>query len=152
MSASLYVLNSFTSTINNCPLQAYQGASGFSDPVTITLAGKAKVVPSSLATAGAVTIYDDSVDTEVTDLFYLWYKADVATYLQLITAATNVVIGPFAANVPVSLGAYATLKLLAAGSTTAITGAAEPSTTDVKKIVIGNYSGSTANYLFGAFL
>jgi hypothetical protein len=151
MSVSLYVRNSFNATINNCPLQGYQGTSGFDDPATITLAGKSKIVPSSLASGGSFLVYDDSVDTEVVDIMHLWVKSDQAFYLQLITAATEVRIGPLAANVPHSLSAYATLKLLASAGTTAMS-TVEPVTADVKKILLGNFSGSTMNYLFGVFL
>lgn len=154
MSSTLSIINNFSTTINGVPKAAWQGSTtaGVGDAVTITLGGRDKITSSILATAGAIVIYDDSVDLQIADIYYLWYKADVSTYIQLITSATNVTIGPLAANVPISIGAYATLKIVAAASTTAIAGGAEPSTTDVKKIVIGNYSGSNANYTFAPLL
>ena len=111
------------------------------------LAARFKQLASQLATATVLKVYDDAVDTSVADLLYLWYKADQSTYIQIITAATNVIIGPLAANVPVSIGALTSLKMLAAASTTAISTSA-PSTADVKQVYIGNYSGSTCNFEF----
>lgn len=154
MSATLSIVNSFSTTVNGSPQSAQQGAAGNTptDEFDITLAGRSKVTPSILATASIIVIYDDSVDTQLSDLYYLWVKADQPFYIQLITAATSVTIGPLAANVPISIGAYATLKILGAAATTAIAGGAEPSTTDVKKVVLGNYSGTNANFTFAGFL
>lgn len=154
MSSTLNILNSFSTTINGVPKAAWQGSTTavVSDEVSITLAGRDKFTSSILATASIIVIYDDSVDTQISDIYYLWYKADQSTYIQLITAATEVRIGPLAANVPISIGAFATLKIIASAGTSAITGGTEPTTADVKKIVLGNYSGSNANYTFAPFL
>lgn len=154
MSTPLSIINSFTATINGRPLAGFQGTSDdiATDEFDITLTGQAKQLTSQLATDAVLKVYDDAVDTCVADLLYLWYKADQRTYIQILTAATNVIIGPLAANVPISIGAYSSLKLLAEDDNiTAITGGAEPSTADVKQVYIGNYSGSVCNFEFWGF-
>lgn len=154
MSATLSVLNQFTTIINGRPMAGFQGTSDdiATDEMDITLTGQVKQLASQLATATVLKVYDDAVDTCVANLLYLWYKADQRTYIQLVSAATNVVIGPLAANVPISIGAYSSFKLLAEDDNIdAITGGAEPSTADVKQVYIGNYSGSTCNFEFWGF-
>lgn len=123
---------------------AKQGAatSDFSEAYDITITGQVKQVDTTIATAGALTVYDASVDSPSSGAIYGWIMVDQIAYLQLITAATNVVI-KIAANQPFVLPGY--FSMLAAASTTAITGAAEPTTAAITKIVVGNYSGSTLN-------
>lgn len=153
MSAILSILNSFSTIINGRPLAGFQGTSDdiATDEFDITLTGQAKQLTSQLANNTALKVYDDAVDTCVADLLYLWYKADQRTYIQLLTAATNVIIGPLAANVPISIGAYSSLKLLAEDDNITGISTTEPSTADIKQVYIGNYSGSVCNFEFWGF-
>ncbi len=83
------------------------------------------------------------------DWLYFHYWTDQTSYIQFITAATNVIfkIGAYS---PFSFGGFN--KLLAAANTTPITGGSEPVAADIKKVVLGNYSGTTMNYVLSIIL
>lgn len=121
-----------------------------SDPKTsfdITVTGTGHFLTGSLATAAARTIYDDDDDAP-TDFNYTHFWSDQNCYLQFVFAGTNVVFSVLA-KVPFCLAPItAGLVGLAAANTTPITGAAEPTLTDLDSLVIANYSGSAMNYTF----
>ncbi len=145
MSVTLDIINNFTLDNLGVTTTGKQGlaASDFSDVYGITAAGKVKQLSGVLATAAIQVIYDDSVDTPV-DFLYLHIWGDVTHYVQLITAATNVVL-KLGAYIPLTFGGFN--SLLAAAATTAIAGGAEPATADIKKVVLGNYSGGNMNWV-----
>ena len=151
MSVNLSIINNLNVTPQGGSLvTAKQGTptSAFLDPYNIVATGQSKQVASQLATATVITIYDDSVDSP-TDFIYMHYWADQTTYLQAITAATNFVL-KLGAYIPFCFGGFN--AMLAAANTNVITGAATPSTADIKKVLLGNYSGTTVNYVFTVVL
>jgi len=114
-----------------------------SDDATITITGNSHRFANTLATATAVLAYDSSSSPIATfDYGHFW--ADVDMYIQIISAATNVIF-KVRAKCPEVIPGYG--KLLAAANTTPITGGAEPSVAAVAKIYLGNYSGGTGNYI-----
>ena len=116
-------------------------------PFGITVTGTCDFITCSLTTATVRTVYDDDADFP-TSFDYLYYWADQNSYIQLIFAATNVIL-PVLAKVPFVLGPLAAnLAGLAAANTTIITGGTEPTLTDLDSVVIGNYSGATMNFNF----
>jgi hypothetical protein len=112
-------------------------------PFEMTVTGTSHQRTGSLATdaggsEGYATIYDSTTDLPATfDHGYFW--ADQACQIQLVTAATNVVM-EVDAKVPFSFAG----TLLAAASTTNMTDVASLAAID--EITIGNESGSTMNY------
>lgn len=98
----------------------------------------------TLATATVITMYDDDNDLPA-DWDYLFFWADAICYLQLIGSAGNVT-HRIAAGQPFVLPGYD--SILPAASTTLITGGSEPTMEDIDSIALGNYTGSTLNYLF----
>lgn len=144
--ATLNIVNSFSLLSQGLYKYGKQGAPD--DTITtaygITVTGTTHYVVGSLATATAVTVYDDDDDTPA-DWDYLYYWADQITYIQIIGSGSNVVF-KVAAYQPFALPGYD--SMLAAANTTPITGGAEPSLTDIDSVVLGNYSGNTANFVF----
>lgn len=144
--ATLKIINNFEITTQGNTLRGKQGASTDSvdDAYEITVTGTAHYVTGLLATAGAVTVYDDDDDVPA-DWDYLYYWADQITYIQIIGPTMSVVfkIAPYQ---PFVLPGYDSLT--AAASATAITGGSEPSPSDIDSIVLANYSGTSANYVF----
>lgn len=116
-------------------------------PFALTVTGTCEDPTGSLATATVRTIYDSSTQFPATfDFTHYW--ADQNSYIQFVFAATNVIL-PVLAKVPFNLAPLAaSLVGLAVADTTIITGGAEPTLTNLSKVVIGNYSGSTMNYRF----
>mgnify|MGYP001569343244 CR=1 FL=1 len=111
------------------------------DPVEITIDGDAHAVPGTLATATAVTIYDDDNDVPIDfDYMFIWTSVDM--YLQIIGATGNVVFH-LLAEVPFVLSYD---DFLAVGNTTPLSGAA-PTTEDIDSIVLQNNSGGSGKYL-----
>jgi hypothetical protein len=148
--ATLQVQNNFEVTIQGVTYFGKQGPStdAAADPFSIPVTGRIKEVASQLATAAAVTLFDASVDVVATFAYLFWW-ADQITYLQVIGTGSNVVL-KVAAQQPLVLPGYN--LMLAAASTTAITGAAEPALTTVAKVVAGNYTGTPANFLLTVIL
>lgn len=147
--ATLTIINQFEAVLlNNMPVSGHQGDAddALADSFSITITGPGHIVPGILATATVVTVYDDDNDVPA-DWDFLWFWADQDCYLQLVASATNVT-HKIKAKVPFTLGYD---SLLAAADTTIITGGSEPSVTDIDSVVIGNYSGSSMNYLFAVF-
>lgn len=144
--ATLYICNSFEITSQGVRYFGKQGsaADGFFQPFSVTVDGKIHLVTSTLATAAVATVYDDDDDLPA-DWDYLFFWADQDVYLQLIAASQHVV-HKVEAKVPFLLPGFD--GIVAAANATAITGGSEPSLSDIDSVVIGNYSGSTANYLF----
>lgn len=109
---------------------------------TQTITGTAHKRKGQIATATVNTIYNAANDLPATG-DYLHFWADQDCYLQLIGTATNFTVKVMA-GVPMVLPGFN--KLLCAASTSLITGGAEPSMEALQKVVVGNYSGTTANY------
>lgn len=142
----LNIWNSFSLVSNGLENNGKQGSTtdDMKSPFAITVTGTTHRVVGQLATATVVTVYDDDDDVPA-DWDYLYYWADQITYLQIIGSGSNVIF-KIAAKQPFVLPGYD--SILAAANTTVITGGTEPTLTDIDSILIGNYSGSTANYLF----
>jgi hypothetical protein len=145
--ATLSIISNFTLDSNvGIEMIGKQGptTAAIGDAFDITVTGTAHYVPGTLATATVVTVYDDDNDVPADwDYAFLWADQDI--YIQIIGSGTNAIF-KVEATVPFWLPGFDTI--LAAADTTIITGGAEPSLTDIDSIVLGNYSGSTANYLF----
>lgn len=143
MSATLSLTNNFSIETQGRTITGKQGAadSGFDTAYDVTVTGLVLNKVGSLATAAVVLLYDDSAEYPA-DWTYCMIWADQDTYVQAITAATNAIFKQLA-YVPFTLTYN---SLLAAASTSAITGGSTPSTADIKKVYLGNYSGSAANY------
>lgn len=153
--ASLNIFNSFI--LNNLG----QNWEGFQGPTTgsagtalniggisgITLSGFIYTQQGQVATATATKLYDSSVNLPAT-ANYIWLWCDQTYYVQLITSATSVALGPFPATTPFAFPGY---QMLAAASTSAIS-TTPPSTTAIAKIYLGNYSGNVMNYQLNVVL
>lgn len=144
--ATLEIVNNFSLAAQGVTAAGKQGAAddNFADAFQVTVSGVWHMLVGSLATATVVTAYDDDDDVPA-DWDYLYYWADQITYVQLVGSASNVIF-KVAAKQPFVLPGYD--SLLAAANTTPIAGGAEPALTDIDQVVLGNYSGNTANYLF----
>lgn len=148
--ATLEVVNNFLLTSQGLVKSGKQGlaAGAFTDAFTISVQGQCHNVTGSLATASVWTVYDDDNDTPI-DFVYLFYWSDQDSYIQIIGSASNAIF-KVAAYEPFVISGYDVV--LAAANVTPITGGAEPSVTDIDSIVIGNYSGSTMNFVFAVVL
>lgn len=144
--ATLSIINTFELVAQGLSVIGKQGlaASLVTDVYDITVSGTTHHVVGSLATATVVTVYDDDDDSPA-DWDYLFYWADQISYIQIIGPTMSVVF-KIAAYQPFVLPGYDSLT--AAASATAITGGSEPSPSDIDSVVLGNYSGTTMNYLF----
>lgn len=148
MTATLNIINTFTLKKNGITLSGKQGnttdaaTDEYSVGDQVTINGQSHHRGFSLATAAAQTIYDTADDFPTT-FNYLHIWSDQALYIQIISAATNVILKTLA-KVPFVLSVG---SLLAAANTTAISGT-EPTLAAVAKIVIQNNSGSTATGVF----
>ena len=149
--ATLSIINSFSMASQGVTRTGKQGAAANSATTafdltastTPAIAGTIHSVTDTLATATVVTIWDEDSDSPVDfDYFHVW--ADQIFYVQVIGTATNFIV-KVAAYVPFVLAGFD--DILAAADTTIITGGAEPSVTAVDSIVLGNYSGTTMNYV-----
>jgi hypothetical protein len=117
---------------------------GMTTALEVDVTGTKHEVIGSLATAAVATVYDDDDDVPA-DWDYAFYWADQDSYIQIIGPTMHVVF-KVEAYQPFVLPGFD--GLTAAANSTAITGGAEPSPSDIDSIVIGNYSGSTMNYQF----
>ena len=123
------------------------GVAGNPPVYGLSVTGLADRQIGSLATAAVLTLWSSAVGRPAT-WTYLHYVADQDTYLQLIGSATNAILKVLA-NLPLVLSRQ---LVLGAANTTAITGGAETSANTIASVVVGNYSGSTANYTCGLVL
>ena len=158
MAVSLKIINNFVlATQSGVSLTGKQGnatdaiTDQFDFATTATITGLAHYCPGQLATATVVTIYDDDDDKPV-DFNYLYFWADQDMYIQIIGSTGNAVF-KVAAKVPFVLSHPGTVAgsqcgIVAVANTTPITGGTEPTLTDIDSIVLGNYSGTTANFIF----
>lgn len=146
MSATLEITNNFSLDSQGITKSGKQGAIADSPatPFEITVDGRVFQVTDTLATATVVTVYDDDNDTPA-DFDYLFFWADQDMYIQIVGSGTNAIF-KVKAKTPFVLPGFDTI--LAAADTTIITGGAEPTLTDIDSVVLGNYSGTTANYHF----
>lgn len=144
--ATLEIINNFSLDSNGRIKTGKQGAAadGFSEefPLAATIAGTCHFIEGLLSTAAVLTVFDDDDDVPA-DWDYLYFWADQDMYIQLIST-TNVIF-KCQAKVPFTLSYD---SLLAAANATAITGGTEPTLVDIDSVVLGNYSGTPANFLF----
>lgn len=153
MSVSNLIVNNFSLTTQGQTITGNQGlsANAFGAALTQTVAGTVKHFTGTLATATIATLYNTTNDLPATFL-YFWLCVDQGAsdnvQVQVIDSATNV-IHALLANVPFVLH---NSHMLAAASTTAITGASQTSLNTIAKIVLGNYSGVTLNYEYAVIL
>lgn len=148
MSATLNVVNNFSIASQGVTSTGRQGlaTSNFSDQYGVTVTGLVDGgTPGQLATASVVTLFDSNSRLQTWVYAFLW--VDQIAYLQLIGSATNAVL-KVAPYQPFVLPGYQ--LVLAAANTTPIAGGAEPSLTTISKVVLGNYSGTTLNYVWSA--
>ena len=144
--ATLSITNNFSLPTSGNTLTGKQGlaASAFATAYDITVNGQVHNVVGSLATATVVTVYDDDDDFPIDwDYCYIW--ADQALYVQIFGVSLNATF-KMAAYQPFVIPGFD--SILAAANTTIMTGGVEPTMTDIDSIALGNYSGTTANYLF----
>lgn len=144
--ATLNIVNNFSLESQGSTFTGKQGlaASEFAEEFGITVTGTIHQVIGSLATASVKAVYDDDDDVPA-DWDYLFFWADQDCYIQIIGSGTNVTF-KVAAKQPFVLPGFD--LVLGAADTTAITGGTEPTLQDVDQVTIGNYSGTTMNYLF----
>jgi len=115
-------------------------ADAATDVAQIDVEGDGHVVPGTLATATAVTLYDDDNDVPIDWVyFYLWTSVEM--FVQIIGATANVVFH-VRAEIPFTLSYD---DFLAAANTTPLSGAA-PTTEDIDSIVLQNNSGGSGKY------
>lgn len=144
MATTLEILNNFVLTVNGVQFSLKQGAAA--DVITeaytmpTVTSGVVNSWSATLATATVVKVYDSANQPTTFNYGFIW--SDQALTVQEITAATNV-CRPLIAFVPYT---FATGTLLAAASTSAITGNSAPSLAALASVYLGNYSGNTANY------
>lgn len=150
MSATLSIVNNFDLSAQGLDITGKQGAAtaAFATAYDITVTGTCHRVIDAIPTATVRTAYDASTDFPAT-FAYVHYWADQITYVQIVSSATNATF-KIAAYQPFVLPGYGTI--LAAANTTLITGGSEPTLAAVAKIAVGNYSGSTANYILSIIL
>ena len=148
MAVDLNILCNFDMTVRGVTISARQGTdanAATTDPFVVSVTGDAQSVPFTLATATALTIWDDD-DDKPSDFDFLFFVADQNMFIQIIASATSVVF-PVLAGVPFILAPKTdalTAKMLGAATTTPISGSA-PSVTEIDSVVIQNNSGETAH-------
>jgi hypothetical protein len=144
--ATMNIVNNFSLETQGATFTGKQGlaASEFADELGVTVSGTIHQMIGSLATASIKVVYDDDDDMPA-DWDYLYFWSDQDCYIQLIGSGSNVTF-KIEAYQPFVLPGFD--AILAAADTTAITGGTEPTLTDIDQVVIGNYSGTTMNYLF----
>lgn len=143
--ATLNIKSSFSIEVNGQTISGQHGTVGESvdDPFAITVDGKVHPPSGQLANNTVRTIWDEDNDFPADfDFMFLWADQDLD--LQIIGSAGHVVI-KVKAKVPFVLSYD---DILPVANTTVITGGAAPSYEEIDSIVIGNRSGSTANYTF----
>lgn len=150
MSATLKILNSFEMAAQGRTFTGKQGPAigAVDDTFDVTMTGLVHERIGTLATAAIATPYDSSNDLPATfSYLYLWADQDI--YIQIIGSASHAIFKVDATN-PFIMPGFG--SVLGAANTTAIAGGSEPTVTAVGKIVLGNYSGNTANYHLGIIL
>lgn len=147
MSVDLDVTCAFSMTIRGKVYEMWQGTDSdgtAGDPFAVTVDGDSLALPFTLATATALTVWDDDVNKPA-DFDFFFFVATQNMFVQIIASATSFTV-PVLAGVPFILAPKTdalTAKVLGAASTTAMSGSA-PSVTEVDSIVIQNNSGNTA--------
>lgn len=144
MSATLSIVNNFEIESNGSVKRGKQGpiTDDFDTAFDQTVDGKIHLVEGTLADDAVVTLWDDD-DDNPQDFDYAHIWADQDCYVQIIGPSMNVIF-KIEAKVPFVLPGFDTMN--AAANATAITGAAEPTMSDIDSVVLGNYSGNELNY------
>jgi hypothetical protein len=144
--ATLSILNSFELDSNGRLKSGKQGEadSAVGTAFELTVSGTCHFLEGTLATATVITLWDDDNDFPA-DFDYLYFWADQDCYLQFVGTATNFTL-KVEAYCPFVLPGFD--ELLAAASTTLITGGTEPTMESIDSVALGNYSGNTLNYTF----
>ena len=91
MSATLKIINNFEITIRGVTTSCRQGtdsAASDNDAFEVTVTGNAHSMAGTLATATALKVWDDDTH-KPSDFTYLFFKADVDMYIQIVGTATN---------------------------------------------------------------
>ncbi len=140
MAGSLSITNNFSLNNQGQIITGQQGAITTAPTAAFVIAttGTSKYLEGTLATATVVTAYNAANDFPAT-FIYAFYWADQVSYIQLVGSATNCVLKVAATQ-------------LAAASTSIITGGSEPAVETLAKIVLGNYSGVSMNYILAIIL
>ncbi len=143
--ATLKIISNFEMSSQGLDISGKQGAAtaDAETALSITVTGTVHKVVGTLATATVITIYDDDDDYPA-DWDYAFFWADADCYIQIIAGSTNVVF-KVEATVPFWIPGFD--SCLPAANATLITGGTEPTLTDIDSIAIGNYSGSSLNYV-----
>lgn len=144
---TLNVINNFELTSQGRTVEGKQGeaAGEFDEAFAIDVAGTLHEMIGTLADDAVATVFDDD-DDHPADFDYLYYWADQDSYIQIIGPSMQVTFKVLA-KTPFVLSFD---QIHASASATAITGAAEPTMSDIDSVVIGNYSGNAMNYHFAA--
>jgi hypothetical protein len=151
MAVDLNLLCNFEMTIRGITFSGMQGlgdGAAVTAPFAVSVDGDSHAVPFTLATAAALTVWDDD-DDKPSDFDFLFFVADQDMFIQVICSATSFTV-PVAAGVPFILAPKTdglTAKALGAASTTPMSGSA-PSVTEIDSIVIQNNSGNDAHGMF----
>lgn len=144
--ATLKILSNFEISSQGLTYTGKQGAAADTadETLDISVTGTIHNVVGTLSTATVVTVYDDDDDVPA-DWDYLFFWADQDCYIQIIGPTMNVIF-KVEATVPFWLPGFDSMN--AAANATAITGGTEPTMSDIDSVVIGNYSGTSLNYVF----
>lgn len=145
MAGTLSIVNNFSLLSQGVIDSGKQGAIADvpSTALQISVSGLIFRVRSTLATATIVQVYTAATDFPAT-FSHLFFWSDQTCYIQIVGTATNAIFKVLATD-PFVLPGFG--SILAAANTTNIAGGSEPAVTAVSKIVLGNYSGTTMNYL-----
>ncbi len=143
--STLSIINNFELDSQGSIETGKQGpaAAGFDEAYDIEVDGYRHSVVGVLADDAVVTVYDDDDDVPA-DWDYMHVKADGTLTIQMIGPTMNAKF-KIIANVPFTM-AYNGLN--AEANATPITGAAEPTLSDIDSIILGNYSGAPVNFSF----
>lgn len=149
MSYTLKVTNYFEIEVRGKTYSFWQGTDSdrlATESFDTEVDGDVHCMSGQLATAAAVTLWDDD-DDKPADFDFMWFKASENCFLQVINSATQWSV-PILAGIPFTLQPKTdalTAKSLAAANTTALSGTA-PAVTEIDSIVLENNSGDTLYY------
>lgn len=145
MAGTLSIVNNFSLLSDGIVDTGKQGAIADvpSAALQISVNGTMFKLKGTLPTASIVQAYTAATDFPAT-FSHLFFWSDQTCYIQIVGTATNAILKVLATD-PFVLPGFG--SILAAANTTNIAGGSEPAVTAVSKIVLGNYSGTTMNYL-----
>ena len=147
MSVDLNIIANLTCEVNGVTVTDHQGevTDLFNDAFALAITGVYFQRQGTIADATVTTIYVAANELPATSKYIqIWTDDDI--YVQVIGSATHAIFKTIG-MVPFTIPNGAVLGV---ASTTVI--AAEPTTTAIAKIVLGNYSGGTVNWRMSMFL